>query len=452
MAVEVVLGVPQPKQELFLTSTERFVAYGGARGGGKSWALRFKLKALCLVNPGIKCLIVRRTYAELFKNHIEVLLGELPESVAVYRDKNKSFCFCNGSVLQLGYCDSERDVLQYQGQEYDVIAIDEATQLTEYQFQCLKACLRGTNSFPKRMYLTCNPGGVGHAWVKRLFIDREYRVGEKAGDYKFIGASVYDNEALMANDPEYVCGLESLPEDMRRAWLNGEWDVFEGQFFREFNREIHVCEPFSIPDEWYKYRSFDYGLDMLACLWTAVDGDGNAYVYREVCESDLIVSEAAERILSMTPNCEKIRETYAPPDLWSRQKDSGKSMFEIFCENGLDIIKASNDRVQGWAQVKERMRMREVADPISGEKSEKPGLYIFSTCRELIRNIPLLQYDRHNPNDASTEPHAVTHNTDALRYFCVSRASVTPGMSDEATGQKKKRFARRFFKRRRRIW
>lgn len=430
MAVDITLGRPQPKQDEFLTAGERFVAYGGSRGGGKSWALRFKLKALCLLNPGIKCLIVRRTYAELYKNHIEILLGELPECAASYRDKNKVFCFCNGSILQMGYCDSERDVLQYQGQEYDIIAIDEATQLTEYQFQCLKACLRGANSFPKRMYLTCNPGGVGHAWVKRLFIDREYRNGENADDYRFIGAKVYDNSALMKKDPEYVKSLESLPEDMRRAWLEGEWDVFDGQFFREFNRDVHVCEPFEIPDEWYRYRSFDYGLDMLACLWTAVDSEGNCYVYREYCEPGLIVSEAAEKIVSMTQDTEKIRETYAPPDMWSRQKDSGKSMFEVFCENGLDIVKASNDRIQGWAQVKELMRLRDVKDPISGEIKKKPKLFVFSTCRELVRNIPLLQYDSRNLNDAATEPHGITHNTDALRYFCVSRIAGTPKPSE----------------------
>ena len=426
MAIDVYLGKPQKKQEEFLTASERYVAYGGSRGGGKSWALRFKLKNLCIYHPGIKCLIVRRSYNELYSNHIEVLLKELPREVATYNDSKKAFTFMNGSVLKLGYCDAERDVLQYQGQEYDVIAIDEATQLTEYQFQCFKGCLRGANDFPKRMYLTCNPGGVGHAWVKRLFLDREFRGNEKPEQYKFIGAKVYDNKALIDKDPTYLHELESLPDDMRRAWLDGEWDIFEGQFFGEFNPDIHVCEPFEIPRDWFRYRAFDYGLDMCACVWVAVDSEGNSYVYREFNEPNLIVSEAAKAMLEMTPSDEIIRATYAPPDLWSRQKDSGKTMYEVFYDSGLDIIRASADRHSGWTQVKEMLKAETVRDAISGEEKQKSKLCIFSSCRDLIRNIPLLQYDKHDPNDAATQPHDITHNTDALRYYCVSRITYSP--------------------------
>lgn len=443
MALDIYLGRPQPKQEEFLTATERYVSYGGSRGGGKSWAMRFKLKAVCLINAGIRCLLVRRTYNELYTNHIEVLLKEIPPEIASYNDSKKTFTFCNGSILKLGYCDSERDVLQYQGQEYDIIAIDEATQLTEYQFQCFKGCLRGANAFPKRMYLTCNPGGVGHAWVKRLFIDRDFHEGEDKNDYCFIGAKVYDNKALLENDPDYVKELRSLPEDMRRAWLDGEWDIFDGQFFKEFDREVHVCEPFAIPREWFKYRAFDYGLDMCACLWVAVDTEGNSYVYREFNSPNLIVSEAAKAMLENTPADELIRTTYAPPDLWSRQKDTGKSMFEVFRDSGLDIIKASNDRHSGWEQVKEMLKVTDSRDAISGEAVKKSKLTIFSTCRDLIRNIPLLQYDKHDPNDASTEPHDITHNTDALRYFCVSRMSYTPKPEPEVT--KAEAFKRQVF-------
>lgn len=271
MPTTVSFGTPSAKQEQFLTARERYVAYGGARGGGKSFALRFKLTVLCLKRSGIRCLLIRRTYAELKENHINILRAMIPITLAKYNDSDKVFSFANGSVLKLGYMDSESDVLRYQGQEYDVIALDEATQLTEYQFQTLKGCLRGANDFPKRMYLTCNPGGVGHAWVKRLFIDREYRSDENPSDYRFIQALLYDNEPLMRKDPEYEKQLKSLPEDIREAWLYGKWDVFDGQFFKEFDRELHVCDPFIIPEHWRRYRAFDYGLDMLACLWAAVD-------------------------------------------------------------------------------------------------------------------------------------------------------------------------------------
>lgn len=423
-------GKPNPKQDIFLKATERYVAYGGARGGGKSWALRFKLVVLCLRRHGIRCLMIRRTYAELKENHINVLRSMIPEQLAKYRESDKVFTFSNGSMLKLGYMDSESDVLQYQGQEYDIIALDEATQLSEYQFQTLKGCLRGANDFPKRMYLTCNPGGVGHAWVKRLFIDKEYRADENAADYRFIQALLYDNEPLMKKDPEYEKGLKSLPEDIREAWLYGKWDVFDGQFFKEFDRDIHVCELFPIPAHWVRYRAFDYGLDMLACLWIAVDEKGEAYVYRELNCSGLVVSKAAMAIKEATPENEKIQTTFCPPDMWSRQKDSGKSMALLFMENGIDLTSASNDRIQGWLQVKEAMTVRNVKDEFTGKETRAARLHIMKNCGELIRNLPLLQFDAKNVNDVSTSPHDITHNTDALRYFCISWFSKAKEQTD----------------------
>lgn len=422
-AVEQVLfGVPSEKQELFLTAKGRYVAYGGARGGGKSWALRFKLTVLCLKRAGIRCLLIRRTFAELKENHINVLRMLIPASLAKYRESDKVFSFANGSILKLGYMDSESDVLQYQGQEYDVVALDEATQLTEYQFQTLKGCVRGANDFPKRMYLTCNPGGVGHAWVKRLFIDRDFRPDEKPEDYAFIQALLYDNKPLMEKDPEYEMQLRSLPDDIKTAWLYGKWDIFDGQYFKEFDRGIHVADPFVIPSHWRLYRAFDYGLDMLACLWIAVDERGNSYVYRELNEPGLIVSEAAAAIRAATPDGEKIYETYCPPDMWARQKDSGKSMAEIFVQCGIDIVAASSDRCQGWLQVKEALKIRQERDQVTGKERKVSALRIFSNCTSLIGHIPLLQFDAKNVNDVSVTPHDITHNTDALRYFCISRA------------------------------
>ena len=167
------------------------------------------------------------------------------------------------SQLQMGYLAGHGDLLRYQGQEYDVIAIDEATQIDEQMFQALSASLRGANRFPKRMYLTCNPGGVGHGWVKRLFIDREYRGAENPADYRFIPASIYDNEALMRTDPDYVKRLENLPESLRAAWLYGRWDVFSGQFFPEFDERRHVCEPVSLPSSAAYYCAVDYGLSLI---------------------------------------------------------------------------------------------------------------------------------------------------------------------------------------------
>ena len=277
------IGKPNPRQIEFFKARARFIAYGGARGGGKSWAVRKKAAGLALSYPGAGILIVRRTFPELRENHILPMTADLA-GVARYRDADKSFTFPGGSRIVFGYCSSESDVLQYQGQEYDVIFMDEATQFTEFQFTTLTACLRGANDFPKRFYLTCNPGGVGHAWVKRLFIDRRYKKAEHPEDYVFIAANVYDNHALMAHDPDYVRMLENLPEEQRRAWLLGQWDIFEGQYFAEFDRNVHVCRPHGIPAHWRRYVTLDYGMDMLAALWVAVDEQGRAVVYRELYE------------------------------------------------------------------------------------------------------------------------------------------------------------------------
>ena len=172
-------GKPSERQKQFFASKARYTAYGGARGGGKSWALRRKLIALCLRYDGIRCLLVRRSYAELKQNHVRPILSEYGELVS-YHEGEKLLSFPNGSTISLGFCASDRDCLRYQGQEYDIIAIDEATQLTEHRFSIFKACLRGVSQAPRRMYLTCNPGGVGHAWVKRLFIDRDFRSDRKS--------------------------------------------------------------------------------------------------------------------------------------------------------------------------------------------------------------------------------------------------------------------------------
>ena len=409
-------GTPSKKQLEFFGATSRFVAYGGARGGGKSWALRRKLVLMCIKWEGISALLVRRSYPELRENHIRPLQSEL-SGIAKYNETQKTFTFPNGSRIRLGYLESESDVLRYQGAEFDIIALDEATQLTEYQFQTLKACLRGTNGLPKRMYITCNPGGVGHGWVKRLFIDRDYRAGEKSEDYSFIQALVFDNDELMKQNPDYLSQLESLPEELRRAWLFGRWDVFAGQFFPEFDSDVHVTEK-PVPDGSIRYVAMDYGLDMFAAVFVAVDKNGEAYVYDELCEKNLIVSEAAQRLRKRADG-QAICAYIAPKDLWSRQKDTGKSISELFCENGVPLTKVGAGRAEGWLALKEWLKVS-----VDADKNKHSAMTISRACADLIAYLPRLMYDPKNPNDCSTEPHEITHVTDALRYFAVFRNSV----------------------------
>lgn len=413
------LGSLQPKQRLFCTAQNKYVGYGGARGGGKSYAVRWKAKAGALKYDGIRILVVRRTYPDLENSIIMPLVASLPPEVASYNATLHLVSFYNGSTIKFGHYSSDQDSLEYQGQEYDWIFIDEATQFTERQFRTLGACLRGATKIPRRIYLTANPGGVGHLWFKRLFIDRQFDVerGERPEDYFFIPATVDDNEALLTGSPDYVNMLDLQPEDVRRAWRYGDWDALAGTFFPEFRRETHVEQPFTrIPDEWLKIRAFDYGLDMFACGWFAIDFSGRAHLYREIAQSDLIVTEAAALMLSLTPAHEQIAYTIAPPDMWSRQKDTGRSMAELFMQSGIGLLKASNNRVQGWMAVKELLKP--MADG-------KPGLLVSADCAGIIRDLPALMHHDKNPSDCATEPHEITHRPDYLRYFCVTR-SITP--------------------------
>jgi len=412
------LGIPNSKQKLFFQSKARHIGYGGARGGGKSWAMRRCLVRLALRYPNLKLLLLRRTITELRENHTLALLNEL-HGIADYTETERAFTFPNGSRIKLGYCALEKDVLQYQGQEYDVIGMEEATHFTEYQRTFLTTCNRTTRTdFTPRMYYTANPGGTGHAWFKRLFIDRDYQGSEQPEDYEFIPAKIYDNPTLMRSNPEYLRTLQNLPPDLRRAHLEGDWDQFSGQFFTEFRREKHTCEPFTIPSSWYRFRSLDYGMDMTACYWWAVDESGNCYIYRELYEPGLTLSAAAEAILGLSPPNEQIRHTVASPDLWNKRQETAISGMQIMANSSLlGLIPANNKRIEGWRVLREYLA--------------KPGkLQIFTTCENLIRTLPQLQYDGHEGiEDASPFPHEVTHAAESIRYGVCSLPfgmNVTP--------------------------
>ena len=419
-------GKTNEKQRLFYLSRTLYTAYGGARGGGKSHAVRVKAAGGALTYSGIRILILRRTYPELQNSLIDKLLKLVPRELASYNGGVHTLSFVNGSVIKFGNYGPNSDT-EYQGQEYDWIFIDEATQFTYDEFRTLGGCLRGASRIPKRFYLTCNPGGVGHSWVKRLFIDRNFYTDpqdperdENPLDYSFIFATVEDNAAVLKGSPHYMQMLSSLPESIRRAHRYGDWDALSGQFFSEFRWETHTVEPFKIPGGWTRYRAFDYGLDMFACLWVAVDCRGRSYVYREARVKGLIVSDAAKLMRDMTLPNEKIACTIAPFDMWSTQRDTGLTIAEIFSRGGIELVRASNSRVQGWMSVKELFKC--CADGA-------PQLMVFRDCRGLINDIPSLLHSDKNPSDAATEPHEITHATDALRYYC--RTRVLPGTEGE---------------------
>ena len=441
------LSMLSDKQYRFLSADTKHVGFGGARGGGKSWSVRTKAKILAAAFDGIKVLIVRRTFPELVNNHINALQEEL-NGVARYNKTEKVFTFPNGSSIKFGYCNNDNDLLQYQGAEFDVIFLDEATQLQEMWIKKITACVRGVNDFPKRIYYTCNPGGASHGYFKRLFIDKQYEPGEDPNDYTFIQALVTDNKALMESQPDYVKQLEALPPKLKEAWLYGRWDIFQGQFFEDFRaipdtqlcieagitqeealqqrRFTHVIEPFDLNKGecrgWNIMRSYDFGYNKPFSLgYWAVDYDGVLYRILEMygCTQtpDDGVRWAPEEQFRRIRELEnthpwlkgrKIVDSVADPAIWDQSR--GESIAETAMRYGIYFTPGDNNRIPGWMQVHYRLQF---------DENGYPRMYAFNTCKAFIRTMPLQMYSETNPEDLNTK--LEDHCPDEVRYMCMSR-------------------------------
>ena len=422
-----------PKQLQFMRARRKNVGYGGARGGGKSWSVRERAKSYAVHYAGIRQLIVRRTYPELQKNHIDTLRKEC-FGMASYNGSDKKLTFLNGSVIEFMYCAKDADLDRLQGAEYDIIFFDEATQLSEYQIKAIRACCRGVNRFPKRVYYTMNPGGQGHGYIKRIFIDRNYLDGEDPDDYEFIQALVDDNKALMESDPDYVRQLDALPDKLRQAWRFGRWDIFEGQFFEEFRDDpahyqdrqwTHVIEPFR-PDGMNIYRSYDFGYAKpFSCGWWAVDREGVLYRIAELYGCTSTPNEGVK----MEPDrqfreIKRIEQEHlylkgrqiqgvADPSIWDASR--GESIADMAARHGVFFDPGDNHRIPGWMQVHYRLRF---------DENGYPMMYVFNTCKAFIRTIPLMMYSETKPEDLDTE--LEDHVADETRYMCMSRPIAPP--------------------------
>lgn len=372
---------------------------------------------------------MRQTYPELEKNHIQQL-RKILNGIAKYNKTEKRFTFGNGSIIDFQYCKNDGDLDRMQGSEYDVIFIDEATNFSEYQLKAIAACCRGVNNFPKRIYYTCNPGGQGHGYIKRIFIDRKYNTGENPEDYSFTQALVQDNQALMESDPEYIKNLEALPPKLKKAWLEGAWDVFEGQFFEEFvddpehyedRQWTHVIEPFDIPAGWKIYRSYDFGYSKpFSCAWWAVDYEGILYRILEFYGCTGMPNEGVK--WSPSKQFEEIKKVeqqhpylkgknirgVADPAIWA--KDTGESVADVAAKHGIFFDKGDNQRIAGWMQMHYRMAF---------DENGYPMMYVFNNCKAFIRTIPLLLYDDTHVEDLDTD--GEDHVADEARYMCMSR-------------------------------
>lgn len=420
--------VPNPKQIEFFKAKKQHICYGGARGGGKSWAMRRKFVMLAMRYPGLKLLLLRRTMPELRRNHILPLQAEL-KGYAQYKAEERAFLFPNGSRLELGYCDNENDVLQYQGAEYDAVGFEEATLFPEDWIVMITTSVRTTREdWSVRFYYTCNPGGVGHAYIKRLFIDKIYKPGEEAEDYEMIRATVKDNRVLMERDPGYLKRLKALPPVKRRAHLEGDWNIYEGQVFEEWTNDpahygdrkfTHVIKPFTPPKDWRYYRSFDFGYARpFSVGWWAVDYDGRFYRILELygCVNgeantgvrwtpDEIFKEIVKTEASHPWLAGRKIQGVADPSIWDASR--GRSIADEAEKYRLYFEPGDNERLPGWMQLHYRLHFDENGIPM---------LYVFENCRDTLRTLPLLQYDKTRVEDVDTN--GEDHIADEIRYLC----------------------------------
>jgi len=377
---------------------------GGSRGPGKSHSV-FAQMALddCQRVDGLKGLFLRQTgkaAQESFNDLIlRVISGKIPYN---YSEHKGLLEFPNNSRILLGGFRNENDIDNYIGIEYDLISIEELNQLTEKKVDMLLGSMRTSKlNWRPRLYSSFNPGGLGHVFVKDTFVIpyREKRETET----RYIPSTYQDNPYL---NKEYIDYLEGLTGTLGRAWREGDFDIFEGQYFSEWRNEHHVIPPFQIPDTWKRYRGYDHGREAPACCkWYAVDYDGNVFAYRELYVKGWNADQIAREIVRLTPENERIEYTVADASIFSKI-GHGETIGEIMARNGVMCIPSSKDRVAGWNVMHEYLYW---------DNFNEPKLRYFNTCFNSIRTIPSLIHDEHRPEDldSSGEDHAI----DCDRYL-----------------------------------
>ncbi len=426
----------QPKQQAFAASIEKtpITLFGGAKGGGKSAGLRKIFLARRFQYPGSTGAIFRKTYPELEANHIRPMFDEYPQLRPYYNESKKTLALPNNSSIQFCHASSEKDLDLYQGREYNDLGIEEAGQWSETMFRRLMGSNRSSKQgIPARAALTANPGGTGHKWLKRLFVERRFNERERPEDYAFIQALVRDNAALLDNDPDYVRRLEAEPsETLRKAYLYGDWDIFAGQFFSEIRREVHFIAPFSIPPHWNKFGAYDYGFNHPAAFgWFASDEDGNVYLYRELIKAQLRVDQFAAQVNQYTDT--KDIPIYAGWDCWVQkgvlQQGSPPTVFDEFSTHGLYLKKAVIDRIQGAAQLRKYLAWQ---NQPSGRN--KPRFYIFNTCPVSFDCLTRVEHDPNRVEDVlkidavDGDPMTGDDAYDMIRMGLMSRPIVSDAL------------------------
>lgn len=426
-------------QTAFLASSEREVLYGGAAGGGKSYAmladpLRY------ITHPQFSGLLLRHTTEEL--RELVWKSQELyPKIIPGIKWSERKFQWevPNGGRLWMSYLDRDEDVLRYQGLSFSWIGFDELTQWsTPFAWNYMRSRLRtAASDLPVYMRASTNPGNRGHAWVKKMFIDPSppnqsfwatdidtgdvmtypeghSRAGQPLFKRRFIPAKLSDNPYLTKSG-DYETMLLSLPEHQRRQLLEGDWDVAEGAAFPEFKRSIHVVEPYNIPSDWARFRACDYGYgSFTAVLWFAVAPDESLVVYRELYVTKVLAEDLAEQILALEAG-ERIRYGVLDSSCWHKRGDTGPSIAERMIVKGCrwrPSDRSAGSRIAGKNEIHRRLQI----DKHIGH----PRMTFFQNCTQVIADLPTIPLDKSNSEDIDTKVKN-DHTYDALRYGVMTR-------------------------------
>ena len=437
--------IPQPgPQVAYLKCPCDIVIYGGARGGGKTFSAlgEFWIHAEKF-GENARGLMIRKTREDL-KDTVAVA-ERMYGNAARYQEKGAFFKFANGARLYCAYLENESDAEHYQGWSLTRVYVEELTQFSSpMPIMRLLATLRSSAGIKCQMRCTCNPGGVGHLWVKQWAVDHgAYKVvtdDDTGLTRTFIPALLTDNPALLESDPNYINRLKAVGSpQLVKAWLEGDWSIIEGAFFEEWDAARHVIEPFDIPWHWTRFRACDWGSARpFSVGWYAVVQDDMWRSGRRLPRYALIryrewygwngkdpnvglkltAEEVAAGIVSRETRHNGVREevNYGVMDPSALNVVAWPSIAETMGRHGVILPRADNTRVTrdrrmgGWDQVRNRLK---------GDADHDPMLFVFSYCRHLIRTLPVMQHDDLNPEDLDSDME--DHAADELRYACMSR-------------------------------
>lgn len=429
------LGDPNARQQEFLdfvrAQRHNRLFYGGARGGGKSWALLRAVMERRYTFPRSRGLLLRRTYSEVFDNHVSQLLRKLPPSEYTYNAQHSRITFRNGSVQDFAYCASDGDVLRYHGLEYDDIAIDELEQWLERWYDELTGSCRSTRRDLRPLMLGSGmPGGIGHAWCKRRWVGRDFRAGENPDEYAFVPARVYDNPVIVDNDPDYIRGLEALPDALRRAWLDGDWDVVAGLFFAGQFRSVpheteraHVIPTQDVPANWALYSSIDYGFHPrtdaekpFVYQLYAVRPDGKIILVDELAAARWDVRTQKQKIADLEGRyVQRVVCRVGCRSMFGKREEHGPTIAEEYQSPQKDgiclgVIPSEDNHLAGWERCRLWLRSDETGEPF---------FQVFDRCRNFIGTVESVPCDERHPDDI--DPNADDHAVEAWRHFLMSR-------------------------------